>query len=123
LFIEKGRYLKLEVEKRICPFCERREVEDETHFLLHCTLYNDLRDEFFREFSNLTHTKKEDYKNNDELLKVILGSEWKGKPNYKQLIKSVFKFIKRSMKRRKVQEGVKSDRLDTVHLPRTKTKR
>ena len=60
LFIEKGRYLKLEVEKRICPFCERREVEDETHFLLHCTRNNDLRDEFFREFSNLTHTKKED---------------------------------------------------------------
>ena len=93
------------------------------HTFCYTVHYNDLRDEFFREFSNLTHTKKEDSKNNDELLKVILGSEWKGKPNYKQLIKSVFKFIKRSMKRRKVQEGVKSDRLDTVHLPRTKNKK
>ena len=35
LNIEKGRYLKLPVEQRICQLCHM-DVEDEFHFLMNC---------------------------------------------------------------------------------------
>ena len=35
LNIERGRYIKLPVEKRICPLCNI-EPEDEIHFILKC---------------------------------------------------------------------------------------
>ena len=39
--IETGRFEKLEVSQRLCPFCNF--VEDEIHVILHCDAYNDLR--------------------------------------------------------------------------------
>ena len=41
LDIEKGRHSKPKVplERRICSFCKNNSVEDEEHFLLHCTHY------------------------------------------------------------------------------------
>ena len=39
--IETGRYESLAVEERICPFC--RNIEDEMHVILDCSVYNDLR--------------------------------------------------------------------------------
>jgi hypothetical protein len=43
LEIEKGRHAKpkLERSKRVCKFCNV--VEDELHFLINCTLYNNER--------------------------------------------------------------------------------
>ena len=38
LRIEQGRYEKEEVEKRICLFCDSKQVEDEKHFMLTCRL-------------------------------------------------------------------------------------
>ena len=35
LMIEKGRHLKLERNRRVCPFCPG-EIEDELHFLISC---------------------------------------------------------------------------------------
>ena len=42
LCIETGRYQRprLAVEERICKVCNSGEVEDESHFLLRCSLYN-----------------------------------------------------------------------------------
>ena len=44
LMIERGRHLrpKLDIEERICPVCQEG-VEDETHFLVRCTFYEELR--------------------------------------------------------------------------------
>lgn len=41
--IETGRFQGEPIEERICVFCSNRSVEDEFHFLLHCSLYNDYR--------------------------------------------------------------------------------
>ena len=40
--IEKGRYLNQAKFDRKCPFCPN--VEDETHFLLHCQTFRVLRE-------------------------------------------------------------------------------
>ena len=37
---------------RICPFCHLNEVEHESHFLLNCNLYDNLRSNFYRNISN-----------------------------------------------------------------------
>ena len=47
LEIERGRYTvpKTPTSERVCSVCQ--EVEDEIHFLIRCTRYNSLRNEFF----------------------------------------------------------------------------
>ena len=39
LAIVTGKWFKTKKEERICQFCDLNEVEDETHFLLHCQNY------------------------------------------------------------------------------------
>jgi hypothetical protein len=46
LNIERGRYIKLLVEKRICPLCNI-EPEDEIHFILKCPKLDECRKELF----------------------------------------------------------------------------
>ena len=36
-------FLGLSVEDRLCQVCDQNAVENEIHFSLHCTLYDDLR--------------------------------------------------------------------------------
>ena len=46
LRIETGRYTrpsKTPVDERLCLYCSNQAVEDETHFLLNCTLYSEER--------------------------------------------------------------------------------
>ena len=47
LRIETGRYFRLLPEQRLCLLCNTGEVEDETHFLLHCSTYNQNRQQLF----------------------------------------------------------------------------
>ena len=47
LLIESGRYLKLEIADRICKRCNK--VEDETHFLIECSLYTVTRQKFYKD--------------------------------------------------------------------------
>ena len=47
LEIEVGRYNKTEPKDRLCRYCKtmgKREVEDETHFLINCPQYKELRE-------------------------------------------------------------------------------
>ena len=44
--IETGRYKGLAENLRICPFCNL--VENEIHVLIHCHLYEDLRETIFK---------------------------------------------------------------------------
>ena len=48
LNIETGRYTNTPRENRICTFCNDNAVEDETHFLRDCTLYNKIRESFMQ---------------------------------------------------------------------------
>ena len=45
LALETGRYSKPKtpVNERLCKFCNSSSVEDETHFLINCELYSDIR--------------------------------------------------------------------------------
>ena len=45
LAIETGRYQNQKPEERICKFCNLGDKEDETHFLLKCPLYNNIRNQ------------------------------------------------------------------------------
>ena len=47
LQIEIGRHRGIEVSDRKCILCDLNEVEDEFHFIWHCTLYIVFRDELF----------------------------------------------------------------------------
>ena len=46
LEIECGRWKSLEVEERKCKVCDQSVVEDESHFLFECSLYNSERSHF-----------------------------------------------------------------------------
>ena len=50
LAIETGRYQRnrIEVNQRICIFCDRNETETEEHLLYNCPFYDNLRNEFFQ---------------------------------------------------------------------------
>ncbi len=47
LKIETGRFENIELEQRLCIFCERNEIENEVHFLINCDLYKDPRTVLF----------------------------------------------------------------------------
>ena len=66
LMIEKRRYFKPKIprDERKCPHC-KNEVENETHFLTQCTLYNEYRNKLYHEvrktsnyFDNMTSEQK-----------------------------------------------------------------
>ena len=46
LAIEKGRYLGLATDERVCNVCKSGEVEDENHFLLKCEIFSNYRFNF-----------------------------------------------------------------------------
>ena len=55
LFIETGRFSNPRIlpEQRICKHCNLCQVEDEMHFILQCSKYNDIRRAFFNQVSDL----------------------------------------------------------------------
>ena len=88
LMIERGRYFKIPREERICTFC--KEIEDEKHFLLHCTKNSDIRKDFFqnlaqKDFNNITDNNK---------LKILLN------PETISQLKSTVSYIKQSLELR-----------------------
>jgi hypothetical protein len=54
LRIEQGRYEKEKVCERICRCCKSGQVEDESHFMLQCSTYDDLRNRMWTRFEQAT---------------------------------------------------------------------
>jgi hypothetical protein len=52
LNIESGRYIKLPVEKRICPLCNIK-PEGEIHFISKCPKLDECRKELFSNISSV----------------------------------------------------------------------
>ena len=52
--IEVGRFHNISEEQRLCEMCDLSEVENELHFMLHCTKYDELRQVMF------SHASKKD---------------------------------------------------------------
>jgi hypothetical protein len=66
LLIEKGRHLNIQREQRLCSHCKC--IDDEKHFLLHCTINSELRSSFLNMlnnenqiFNNLSESEKLSY--------------------------------------------------------------
>ena len=53
LAIEKGRHNNISRLNRTCPICSMGSVENEDHFLLECTAYRQLREDFFRKLNGI----------------------------------------------------------------------
>ena len=69
LKIETGRYAKppLLLNERLCTYCNNGAIEDEKHFILHCTFYSELRKELFDRAKDLL-LNFYDLSDNDKLL-------------------------------------------------------
>ncbi len=52
LSIETGRWGSITLEDRICKMCDSLVVEDEYHFIFHCSLYTNIRDPFLQHVGN-----------------------------------------------------------------------
>ena len=53
LAIETGRYSGLKPEERTCKCCNRNVIESEEHFLFFCNKFDNIRQNFYDEFSNI----------------------------------------------------------------------
>ena len=47
LNIELGRFRNLPLESRICELCNSHNIEDEIHFTIDCSFYDDIRSQLF----------------------------------------------------------------------------
>ena len=54
LRIETGRHTRTPVEARLCTQCNQQELEDERHFILACTKYNDQRNKLVQRLNDFT---------------------------------------------------------------------
>ena len=62
LRIERGRYLNIKPEERICEHCNLNAIEDEKHFVLECPLYDNLRKKLLSEITKVSpYFKQLDY--------------------------------------------------------------
>ena len=75
LAIETGRYTKPKtpLQDRICKFCSMNSIEDETHFLIDCDFYNDLRYDLFESASILNENFR--HLNSEEKLCFLMDSD------------------------------------------------
>ena len=73
LRIEMDRYVspKLPPERRICKYCDLNEIEDEFHFTMKCSLYNDIRNRFMTLIDDIFVTNNSS--ENDKFL-LIMGA-------------------------------------------------
>ena len=53
LMIELGRYNQISRDNRLCQICGSNQIEDEIHFLFHCSKYSILRDNFYNKIQAL----------------------------------------------------------------------
>ena len=56
LKIETGRYIKLDRSEKLCDKCSEGAVEDEQHFLIDCSKFNEYRNNLFQTV-NSNHKK------------------------------------------------------------------
>ena len=73
LMIEKGRHKNIRPEERYCKTCTQ-EIEDEEHFILKCTKYEDLRTNILLNYVN-TNNKNFISLNDGEKLVYLMTSE------------------------------------------------
>ena len=99
LRVETGRWTK--IPERFCELCLENKVEDETHFMLFCPVYNNLRDQMWKEIEPKLQVPGRD--------SITQRDKYIEHPRYTEIVKIVMKFIEKAMKERKMRQGVKSE--------------
>ena len=51
--IEQRRHNQISRENRHCPLCGPNQIEDEIHFLFHCSKYSIIRNNFYQKVQSL----------------------------------------------------------------------
>ena len=76
LCIESGRHRRpvLQRKERVCAVCKNNEIEDETHMLFSCALYNTLREQFLIKQQHILNTAFDNY---DYWLNILFTTESK----------------------------------------------
>ena len=112
LRIETGRYAitnrdrPLELSERRCLICLNGEIEDETHFLLDCCVYEDLRQEMLDVVSSTLSRQlqpieigkaRKDEEGRKKIRAALVGELFTSDP---ELRAAALHFCKRAMKRR-----------------------
>lgn len=89
LEIETGRFRNINAEERYCKVCKSGLVEDETHFLIQCTKYEQLRQTLFSNvnyanFCNMSDEEKFTILMKDHQLSVVnyLDKAWNMRKQY-----------------------------------------
>lgn len=130
LRIEQGRYVKEEVEERVCVFCDAKQVEDEKHFMLACKRYEDLRETLWKKVEVIMACKRSEM-TEEEQMNALIGDKFQPEEEdekdstetkaYRRMTKETMKFVTEAMKRRRdlqeTMEGVKSSS-DRYSAPR-----
>ena len=65
LRVETGRFQNMELNERKCIYCNSGNIEDENHFLFHCSHYDHIRTPFLSKCMEAT----ENFVNFDEIEK------------------------------------------------------
>src|SRR3954468_1003882 len=108
--IETGRYpitnrdRPLEVNERRCLICMSREIEDETHFMIDCEVYEDLRQRMLevvsstlsRQLQRIEVGRKAE-EGRKKIMAALMGELFTSEP---ELRAAALHFCKRAMKRR-----------------------
>ncbi len=81
-------------------------MEDETHFMLFCPVYDQLRDRMWKELEKFGVLKHD--MTTQKQLCTLIGDELIDHPHYMEIIKIVMKYIEKAMLDRKKRQGVKS---------------
>ena len=58
LRIETGRYTRESPAERLCKLCDDAAIEDDEHFVLNCSFYHYIRNQFLHSM-NGTHSVKQ----------------------------------------------------------------
>lgn len=91
LHIEMGRYARPKLQRalRVCILCNSGEVEDESHFLLHCSQYSEERNNMIYKLTptdisplNTKHILSEYTKNSIQSVAHYIHSAFKKRQNY-----------------------------------------
>ncbi len=95
LRIETGRWTKEEEKDRRCRICFNGEVEDESHFMLRCETYSELRSKMYNKITAVSNINMLN-KTEDEQLVILMNPG----TNYLEINEIVKEYIKSAYKRR-----------------------
>ena len=71
--IEKGSHQDLQENQRLCPFCDNK-VENEHHFVIECSTFDEIREALFLEMAEIDNTFN-DLDDNDKFIFLLSKPE------------------------------------------------